>query len=135
MTCLPLRGKQLLIVSLHLAFSHKKGHGPESNKFCQLPRCSPLASKEAHSHPHFEVVIELHFPFDEQLNGLLVALVILSPVKAEPSLKASKRYRRIYCYNCLENAIMAFISAISHIHITSFLMLIFIQIQIQAFRK
>lgn len=91
--------------------------------------------KKLHSHPHFEVVIELHFPFDEQLNASLVALVILSSVKAKPCLKDSKRYRRIYCYNCPENTIMVFISAISHIHVTYFLKLIFIQIQIWAFRK
>lgn len=91
--------------------------------------------KKLHSHPHFEVVIELHFPFDEQLNGLLVALVILSPVKAKPGLKGSKRYRSMYCYNCPENAIMVFISAIPHICVTYFLMLIFMQIQIWAFRK
>lgn len=92
-------------------------------------------TKKLHSHPHLEVVIELHFPFDEQLNGLLVALVILSPVKAKPCLKDSKRYRRMYCHNCPENAIMIFISAVSHVHVTFSLMLIFIQIQIWAFRK
>lgn len=69
------------------------------------------------SHPHVEVEIELHFPFDEQQNGLLVALVILSPVEVKPCLNDSKRYRTLYCYNCPENAIIAFTGAMSHVHV------------------
>lgn len=99
---------------------------------CLTALCPP---QKLRSRPHLEGLIELHFPFDEQQNGLLVALVILSPVEVKPCLNDSKRYRTMYYYNCPENAIMAFTSALSHVHVIFSLMLIFIQIQIWAFRK
>lgn len=68
----------------------------EINSACCLVAllCPP---KKRPSHPYLEVVTELHFPFDEKLNGLLVAVVILSLVKAKTCFKDSKRCRGMYC--------------------------------------
>lgn len=62
-----------------LAFSHKRGHGPEWNRFCQLPRWLLCPPQEDQSHPPLEMARELHFPLDEQLNSSPAAVVLLSP--------------------------------------------------------
>ena len=77
MTCLPQRGKQFLT-------SH--------SDWTRVKYASCLAGfsalqKKHHSHPRFEVGKELYCPFDEQLNGTLVAMDILSPMKAKNCLE------------------------------------------------
>ena len=79
----------------HSATRRATDHGEINSVSClAAPLCPP---QKHHSHTHSEVVIEVHLPFEEQLDGLLVAMDILSPVKAKPCLKDSKRYRRMYC--------------------------------------
>lgn len=76
-------GSNFSLCHFTLAFSHKRGHGPEWNKFCQLPLWLLHPPKKPCSHPHSELPV----PFDGQLNGLLEAMAILFPVKAETCLK------------------------------------------------
>lgn len=86
MTCLPLRGKQFLTVSLHPGVQPQEGAWTRVKYASCLAGFSALQEKH-HSHPRFAVRKELYCPFDEQLNGILVAMDILFPMKAKNCLE------------------------------------------------